>query len=145
MFKRLGAWVLCLGLLLGSTAQAASTKRLTESEKDHFYAVKVFMGDKEQKKWLKLKTEDARTAWMKKRGLWERFYQFDEDRRNKIVAGEVEVPTAFLREDSFYRLRLSEPRKKKTWGKVKTFFVPGRFLFLLTPQHENSFCQILDF
>ena len=91
MFKRLGAWVLCLGLLLGSTAQAASTKRLTESEKDHFYAVKVFMGDKEQKKWLKLKTEDARTAWMKKRGLWERFYQFDEDRRNKIVAGEVEV------------------------------------------------------
>jgi hypothetical protein len=91
MFNRLGFIVLCFGLLFGVVAEAASTKRLSDTEKDHFYAVRVFMGEKEQKAWLKLKTQAERDGWLKKQGHWERFYQFDEDVRAKIVAGEVEV------------------------------------------------------
>lgn len=91
MYKRLGFMVLCFNLFVGVGAHAASTKRLSDSEKDHFYAVKVFMGEKEQKKWLKLKTQSERDGWLKKQGLWERFYQHDEDTRKKIVAGEVEI------------------------------------------------------
>lgn len=91
MFKRLGCMVFCLGLLLGNTANAGSLKRLSEVEKDHYQAVKVFMGDKEKRKWLKLKTREERDAWLKHRKLWDRFYQFDEDIRKKIVDGEVEI------------------------------------------------------
>ena len=91
MLKGLASVAICVGLLFGNGANAASTKRLSEAEKDHFYAVRVFMGEKEQKKWLKLKTEEERSAWLKQQGHWERFYQYDEDRREKIVAGEVEI------------------------------------------------------
>ena len=91
MLKGLITVGLAMSLLAGGPALAGSTKRLSGAEKDQYYSVRVFMGEKEQKKWLKLKTVEERTAWMKQRGLWERFYQFDKDRRAKIVAGEVEI------------------------------------------------------
>ena len=91
MFHRLGFLLFCGSLVLGMPAQAASTKRLSAEEKDRFVAVRVFMGEKEQKKWLKLKTQEERDGWLKQQGYWDRFYQFDEDTREKIVAGEVDV------------------------------------------------------
>jgi len=80
-----------VGLLTSAVGCGPKTKRLSEAEKNHYYALQVWMEKKEQRLWLRLKTKDERDAWLKKRGLWERFYAFDEDMRNQIVAGEVEV------------------------------------------------------
>jgi hypothetical protein len=77
------------GLLLGSGCD--KTRRLSAVERDHFQAVKIFMEPDTQKKWLKLKTEEDRNAALKKLGLWDAFYQFDERKRADILAGDVKV------------------------------------------------------
>jgi hypothetical protein len=91
MLKRIGIAILVIGLGSSSLAYAGSMKRLSEAEKDHYYALRVWMEKKVQKKWLRLKTEEERSAYLKKEGLWERFYSLDEEMRGKVVAGEVEV------------------------------------------------------
>ena len=91
MFKRFFLVIISALLLGANAANAASTKRLEEDEKSHYAAVKVFMGEKERKKWLKLKTRDLRDAWLKERKLWERYYQYDDEMRQQIAAGEVAV------------------------------------------------------
>lgn len=87
-----------LPLLLSVVIAGPSTKRLTDSEKGHYYALKVWMDKAERKAYLKLKTQDARDGWLKAnpadcerpcKKYWERFYQYDDDERRAIVAGEV--------------------------------------------------------
>jgi hypothetical protein len=66
-------------------------KRLSPVERDHHSALKVWLEADENKAYLKLKTEPARSAWLKKEGYWDRFYQYPEARRAEIVAGSVGV------------------------------------------------------
>ena len=65
------------------------TKRLTDAEFDHYYALRVYMDDAERKEYLKLKTGDERDQWLKDKGLWDRFYQYDQAKRDAIVEGNV--------------------------------------------------------
>jgi hypothetical protein len=67
------------------------TKRLSAQELDHYNALKVFMDEDQEKAFLKNKTEEARNAYLKERGLWERFYQYDESKRESILSGDVKV------------------------------------------------------
>ncbi len=81
------AWVLCLGLVLG--ACGGKIKRLEQAERDHYYALRVYMDADQQKAYLKLKTRDERDALLASLGLWDRFYKYDAYVRDLIVAGEV--------------------------------------------------------
>jgi hypothetical protein len=84
---------LALALLAGSLltgCMSAKLKRLSDAERDHYYALRVFMGEDTTKAFLKLKTESERNALLNDLGLWERFYKYDQAIRDKIVAGEVE-------------------------------------------------------
>ena len=48
--------------------------------------------DKDMKKdFFKQKTEEERNQWLKDEKLWDRFYQYDEGTREKILYGEVET------------------------------------------------------
>lgn len=78
--------VLALPIVMGSKLD-----RLTDAEQTHYRALRIFLDKKEQKEWLKGKTEEERNAWLKEHGLWDRFYMHDEATRAEIVAGEVEL------------------------------------------------------
>lgn len=80
-----------LGLLLVVGSANRKLDRLSDAERDHYDALRVWMDKKERKQFLKLKTQEERDAWLKAQGLWERFYQYDEDERDEIVGGAVEV------------------------------------------------------
>jgi hypothetical protein len=79
------------GLLVVSLVFALGAKidRLQPVEQDHFNALRVWMDDKAQKAYLKNKTREERDAFLQEHGFWDRFYQYDEDRREQILAGEV--------------------------------------------------------
>ena len=66
-------------------------KRLDTQEFDHWYALRVYMKEDQRKSYLKYKTREERDAYLKQIGLWDKFYQYDPDVREKIVAGEVEL------------------------------------------------------
>jgi hypothetical protein len=65
--------------------------RLSDAEKDHFRALKIFMDEGEQKAFLKLKTQEERDAWLKEHELWDKFYGHDPATREQIVAGDVRL------------------------------------------------------
>jgi hypothetical protein len=79
-------WLLVASVLVGC---GGKLKRLSDSERAHYYALRVYMDHKEEKQFLKGKTEEERSAWLQERGLWDRFYEHDEAVRDLIVAGEV--------------------------------------------------------
>lgn len=66
-------------------------KRLDNQEFDHYYALRVYMPEESKKAYLKLKTREERDAYLKEKGLWERFYKYEQDERDEIVAGEVTI------------------------------------------------------
>jgi len=74
-------------VLLGGCGN--KVKRLSAVERDHYYALKVWMEDGERKAYLKNKTEDERNAWLHDNGFWDRFYQYDEAMRQAIIDGDV--------------------------------------------------------
>lgn len=79
-----------LALLLAlATAHAVPLKKLEPAERDHLAALEVWMDDKARKAFLKLKTREQRDAWLKSQGLWDRFYQYDDETRAQILAGKV--------------------------------------------------------
>ncbi|MCB9663141.1 MAG: hypothetical protein H6732_03440 [Alphaproteobacteria bacterium] len=85
--RRLSTLVLLASLVLGT---AGKLDRLSEAERTHFAALKPFLTDKDQKAYLKLKTEDERNAWLKARRLWDRYYALPERQREDIAAGKVQ-------------------------------------------------------
>jgi len=87
----LAVGALALGVFGSGSALADKTKRLSAAEKEHYQALKVYMGKKQRKAYLKLKTEEERNAWLKERGLWDKFYQYDERVREAILVGDVKV------------------------------------------------------
>lgn len=82
---------LILLALLTACSWKGRVKHLSDSEFDHYYALKVYMDEPAQKTYLKLKTEDERNAYLKEKGLWDRFYKYNDYMRQQIVDGKVEV------------------------------------------------------
>ena len=80
-------------VLLASLAvlTAGKFEKLEPAEQDHFRALQVFMDKDEVKAFYKGKTPEERNAWLKEHGLWERFYQYDEADRRRIVEGDVQI------------------------------------------------------
>ncbi len=78
-------------LLLGSGCAGKKLKRLSDAEFDHYYALKPFMQDDQEKSFLKLKTEDERNAYLQEINLWDRFYSLSPDERGRVLTGKVEV------------------------------------------------------
>lgn len=93
-------------LLLGC---GSKLKRLSDVEKDHYQALRVWMSDDQNKSFLKLKTEEERNQFLKDQGLWERFYQYPDFMREKILMGELEVGWS---QDMVY-MAYGQPFKKK--------------------------------
>lgn len=89
MHRRAAATLLAATLLF--SAGNGKLKRLSSTERDHYDALRVWMDKKQDKAYLKLKTEEERNAWLQDMGLWDRFYQYDKDVRDDIVAGNVRV------------------------------------------------------
>ena len=66
-------------------------KRLDTQEFNHYYALRVYMSELDRKTYLKLKTREERDAYLKDKGLWDRFYKYDDEERDAIVAGDVQL------------------------------------------------------
>lgn len=99
---------LALGLV-ANNAWAGKLKRLSDTELVHFEALKVWFVDGEEKEYLKGKTEEERSTWLKDRGYWDRFYQYDQLKREQIAAGQVGVGWTY---DQVY-MAWGEPHAKK--------------------------------
>jgi hypothetical protein len=116
--KKLAAALFAAALLVSADARADKTKRLEPAEKDAFVALRVFMGDKEEKEWLKLKTRSERDEWLKKHGspkpYWDIWYKLDADTQKDILAGDVKI--GFAQEEVFM-----------AWGEpAERYRLPGR-------------------
>ena len=66
-------------------------KRLDDQEFQHYYALKVYMDDDQEKAYFKLKTRAERDDFLKKRDLWDKFYDYEPHIREAIYNGRVEV------------------------------------------------------
>ncbi|NOY28520.1 MAG: hypothetical protein GXP62_21905 [Oligoflexia bacterium] len=85
---------LLLALTLSFTAQAGwqnRVKKLSDTEFDHYYALRAYLNEDQKKTYLKMKTEDERDQFLKDLGLWDRFYQYDDETRAEIIAGKVQI------------------------------------------------------
>lgn len=80
--------LLCLAALL--TGCGSRLDKLTDTERDHFAALRVWMDDDQEKAFFKLKTEDERNAYLKQLGIWGRFYDYSTAEREEILGGRVE-------------------------------------------------------
>ena len=86
---RRSTWLGMVGLVALLNA-GSKLSRLTDDEYAEYRALRVFMKDDEQKEWLKLKTGEERTAWLKEHGLYDKFWSLPEDVRKQVVEGDVE-------------------------------------------------------
>jgi len=66
-------------------------KKLSDTEFDHYYALRDYMSDDQKKSYFKLKTEEERSAYLKDLGLWDVFYKYDQSTRDAIVQGDVQL------------------------------------------------------
>jgi hypothetical protein len=69
----------------------ASTKRLSDTEYDHYYALRDYMTEDQKKTYLKYKTEEERNAYLQEIGVWDIYYKYDEATRAEIIAGDVQL------------------------------------------------------
>jgi len=86
-----GSFAVVLCLFAVGCGLSGKVKRLESYEKDHYYALKVWMEKADHKAYLKGKTPEVRDAWLKEHGFWDRFYQYDERTRTAILTGDVQV------------------------------------------------------
>ena len=70
---------------------AGKFEKLEPREQAHMRAVEVFMSKEQVKAYYKGKTPEARDAFLKEIGVWDRFYTYDDAERALIIAGEVKV------------------------------------------------------
>ncbi len=85
---------LLLGWFLANTALAAPIDRLADDERAAFEALSVYLDAKQEKSYLKLKTREARDAWLKGQGVYDQYWALPADRREAIASGAVR--TGFL-------------------------------------------------
>lgn len=84
-------WSLVLLLVLSACSVERRVKKLSEAEYAHYVALRTFMAEDDRVDWLRLKTEEERTAWLKEQGLWDRFYKYEDHIRQAILAGAVQT------------------------------------------------------
>lgn len=87
-------WLLALALPLAIGTGCSldrKLKKLDDQEFQHYYALKVYMGQDKRKSYLKLKTREERDAWLKAQGLWDRYYEYEPHIRDEIYAGNVQT------------------------------------------------------
>jgi hypothetical protein len=77
--------------LLGTGCMGKKVNRLSNTEFDHYYALKPFMDDAEEKTFLKKKTEEERNAYLQEIKLWDRFYSLSPSQREEVLTGKVVV------------------------------------------------------
>ena len=96
---KLSFWALTLALSTGCS-MSSKLKKLDEEEYDHYMALRVYLdrpdargvrSKDERKAFFKNKTRAERDQWLKDKGLWDKFYQYDAHIRDKIVQGAVQV------------------------------------------------------
>lgn len=76
-------------LVLSACSWQSRVKKLSDTEFEHYYALRPFMNEDQQKEFLKLKTEEERNKWLKDHGLWDRFYKYPDHIRKQVVEGDV--------------------------------------------------------
>ena len=86
MKRQLG--IALLGALLLSVG-CNPIKRLSDTEWDHYRALRVYMSEDERNAFLRNKTEEERNEFLQALGVWERFYQYPADVRELILSGDV--------------------------------------------------------
>ena len=91
--------LLTLSLTMGCSI-SSKLKKLDDEEYSHYMALRVYMdppdgagkrAKTERKEFFKLKTRAERDQWLKDKGHWDRFYQYDPHIRQKIVDGQVQL------------------------------------------------------
>ncbi len=102
--------LIVLGGLSGCMKQKIA--RLNAAEQSHYYALKVWMDDWEEKAFLKGKTEADRSNWLKEAGYWDRFYKYDSEIRDAIVTGDVKA--SFTQDQVFMAWGKPHARKRLT-------------------------------
>lgn len=83
--------LLLVAMLSMGCSYTRHIKNLSDTEFDHYYALRVYMSEDQKKAYLKLKTEEERNQFLKDAGFWEKFYAYDADEREQIIAGDVQV------------------------------------------------------
>ena len=90
---------LTISLTMGCSL-SSKLKKLEDDEYAHYMALRVYMDQPdgagkraktERKAFFKLKTRAERDQWLKDKGLWDRFYQYEPHIRQKIVDGQVQA------------------------------------------------------
>ncbi len=79
--------VLLIAALFFSTG--VSLKKMEPYEQDHYAALRVWMSKDQSKAFFKLKTREERDAFLKEQNLWDRFYKYPEEIRERILLGDV--------------------------------------------------------
>ena len=81
-------------------SHSSKLKKLDQDEYDHYMALRVYLDrpdargvrrKDERKAFFKIKTREERDQWLKDKGLWDKFYQYDAHIREKIVQGAVQL------------------------------------------------------
>lgn len=124
--------LMMVGLAL-STGCGNKLKKLQSYEVDHYNALKVYMDKDAEKGFFKLKTSEERDQYLKDRGLWERFYKYDEERREDILSGQVRE--GFTEDQVFMAWGAPHDRKRLT-GRPATRSELFRYRFEVQPDGE---------
>ena len=82
-------WFFWVGMLIGGCSYKRHIKRLEAAEKDHWAALRVFMKEEQKKEFLTKKTRPERDEYIKSLGLWDKFYELSERRREEILSYDV--------------------------------------------------------
>jgi hypothetical protein len=90
-------------------------KRLDNQEFDHYYALRVYMTEDVRKTYLKIKIREDRDAYLKDRGLWERFYKYEADNSSIVLNYSQmvvflfgsQILRQFIRQQSYLFAKLS--------------------------------------
>jgi hypothetical protein len=85
-------------ILMSACSYTRLVKNLSDTEFDHYYAMRSYMNEEQRAEYLKLKTQEERDQYLKDFmlpglppvSLWDTYYKYDARIREKILAGEVQ-------------------------------------------------------
>ncbi|MDP6931755.1 MAG: hypothetical protein QGG40_02520 [Myxococcota bacterium] len=89
--------ILMLLCVLTGCSWKGKIKNLSDTEFDHYSALKVYMdgespwSEPSRKTYLKLKTQEERDTYLKEYKLWDRFYKYEPHIQELIVSYQVQA------------------------------------------------------
>jgi len=107
-----------------------SLKKLEQYEQDHYAALRVWMNPDQDKAFFKLKTREERDAFLKEQKLWDRYYKYPEDIRERILTGDV---VEGWTQDMVYMAWGQPYRKKRLTGRPAARSELFVYRFEITP------------